>query len=649
MRGLRTSVLLVGLGMLAGFSTLAAQVPADAAPVLTRLAWSTDSTEPRRFVAVHGRRSALFGYSQEGLEVWASALQILTGYRVSFRQQGASTEVDGQVALRRIVYSPEAITRIYAGPDFIVREKLFVALDVPGAIISYETAGTRPVDIAIHFVPELDLMWPASIGGQQAVWTSAASAYLLSEPTGRFTARVGSPDIVAHDDTANPTLAAGRSPGLGFVIRVDHAHSAARVIIAAGRSESECASIARQLLNEGTSLEQAALDHYAGLLDHALQIETPDFDVNRALSWSEIALDQAWACNPDLGCAEVAGFGPSRNARRPQYDWFFAGDGMVAVHALLASGQYEQARQELEFILKFQDRKTGMIWHELSQSAGSMDWMKLPYMYIHVDASFDLLDTVAEYVSTTGDLAFAKDHWESLQAAYHYCRSVLDPKSGLPRIPPDKEGGNEQDAISDDLALSASWISASEFFASLAAAVGHHDVADMARRTGQRARGAIAQRYWSESQHFWISGYTRSGAPMINRDIRPTRVLRMGLFSSQQRQSLLDQLASSDFQTDWGTRSKAASDPTYDPNLYASGSVWALGTAAVATAFWAEHRPATALPIWQALVPWTSLDSLGHMHEVLAGDYYMKRWSRCLNRPGRPPRCLRRLSKGCWD
>jgi hypothetical protein len=35
-----------------------------------------------------------------------------------------------------------------------------------------------------------------------------------------------------------------------------------------------------------------------------------------------------------------------------------------------------------------------------------------------------------------------------------------------------------------------------------------------------------------------------------------------------------------------------------------------------------EHRPATALPIWSALVPWSSLDSLGHMHEALAGDYY---------------------------
>jgi glycogen debranching enzyme len=91
------------------------------------------------------------------------------------------------------------------------------------------------------------------------------------------------------------------------------------------------------------------------------------------------------------------------------------------------------------------------------------------------------------------------------------------------------------------------------------------------------------------------------------------------LFSAEQRSSVLNELASADFQTDWGTRGKAASDPTYDPNLYSSGSVWALATGTVARAFWAEHRPATAFPIWRALVPWSTLDSLGHMHELMGG------------------------------
>ena len=608
---------------------LGAQTQADTV-AYNSLAWSTDSTGPRRFISVHGRRAAIFGYSQgntrdyseAGLEVWAYPVQILSSYSVTFRQQGATTGIDGQTILRRIVYSPEAVTRIYAGPDFIVREKLFVPLDEPGAIIRYEVESARPVDIEIRFIPVLDLMWPASIGGHEAVWNSAVSAYLLSELTHRFTASVGSPDIVAHDETPNDGQHVARSPGLAFTIRAGGGHNPARVIIAGGGPGQDASVIARKLLEEDASLGKTAIDHYSALLSHALQIETPDADTNRALAWSEIALDQAWVCNPDLGCGLVAGYGPSRKDRRPQYDWFFAGDGMVAIHALLAAGQYDRARQELEFILKYQDKKNGMIWHELSQSAGLLDWGKYPYMYVHVDLTFDFLNTVGNYYSATGDRDFVEAHWPSIQSAYEYCRSLLDAKDGLPRIPAGKEGGREQDALSDELALSASWAEASQAFADLATATGHNAAAAQARATSQQASHAIGQRYWDERQHFWITGYTRSGTPLIDRGIGPSSIRGKPLLPEAQRSSLLDQLAFSDFQTDWGTRSSASSTTTYDPNSYASGSVWAAGTAGMATTFWAEHRPATALPIWSALVPWSSFDSLGHVHEALAGDYY---------------------------
>ena len=601
---------------------LTAQTEADTDRAFRGLSWSTDSTGPRRFISVHGRRAAIFGYSEDGLEVWAYPVQILSSFSVSFRQQGATTGIDGQTLLRRIIDSPEAVTRIYAGPDFIVREKLFVPLDEPGAIIRYEVESARAVDIEIRFIPVLDLMWPASIGGQEAVWSSAASAYSVSEPTHRFTASVGSPDIVAHDETPNAGQRVGRAPGLAFTIRAGGAHNTARVIIAGSGLGQDATVIAKKLLEDSPSLEEAAVDHYSGLLSHALQIETPDADTNRALAWSEIALDQAWVCHPDLGCGLVAGYGPSRKARRPQYDWFFAGDGMVDIPALLAAGQHGRAREELEFILKYQDKKTGMIWHELTQSAGSLDWGKYPYMFVHVELTFDFLNTVVDYFSATGDQDFVKAHWPSIRSAYEYCRSLLDPKDGLPRIPSDKEGHSEQDALSDELTLSASWAAASQAFADLAAATGRNAAAEEGRATSRQASHAIGQRYWDERQHFWITGYTRSGTPLVDRGIGPARVMGKFLFSQAQNNSLIDQLASSDFQADWGTRGKASSASTYDPNSYASGSVWAVSTSGVASAFWAEHRPATALPIWSALAPWSSLDSLGHLHEALAGDYY---------------------------
>src|SRR5690349_2253269 len=52
--------LLCVVALLGGTPPRAAEIPT----------WHAESAQPARFVAVHGRRSAVFGYSENGLEVW---------------------------------------------------------------------------------------------------------------------------------------------------------------------------------------------------------------------------------------------------------------------------------------------------------------------------------------------------------------------------------------------------------------------------------------------------------------------------------------------------------------------------------------------------------------------------------------------------
>ena len=590
------------------------------------LALTTDAVAPRRFVAVHGRRALLDGYAGSGLEVWAYPVQLIKNYAIGFRPQGATSEIPGATILRRVVYRPDAITRIYIGPNFIVREKLFVPLNTPGAIITYSVESVNPVDIVVHFLPVLNLMWPAGIGGQDVNWNAAASGYLLTEQTHRFSAVIGSIAIVAHDEIFNRPSSSSAPTGLAFTIRPTGSGRirTASVVIASGEGDAASLNpLVKTLTETSDQLEKEAVQHYADLRSNRLQIETPDANLNRDLAWAEIALDQAWVCNPYLGCGLVAGYGPSRGARRPQYAWFFAGDAMVAVQALLSAGEYDRARAALDFIAKYQDPKTGMIWHEMSQSAGLIDWVgKYPYMFVHVDISFQYLNTVAEYVATSGDKRFLKNHWNSVQAAYRYCQSLIDPADGLPHIPPGKEGGDEQDRMSDELTLSASWVEASKSFAEMATWMGDASGAAEAGKASKKARESTAKRYWDPKQKFWIDGFSPSGRQILNRSASGDVVITQHLFSEAQEQSLLDELASPNFQTDWGTRSTSTASGVFNPDSYAKGSVWAVGTAGVATAFWDSHRPATAFAIWRRLVPWSSLDSLGHMDEVLAGDYY---------------------------
>lgn len=583
----------------------------------------TDVVAAPHFIAVPGRRALVQGYSTGGLEVWAYPFQILRGYQISFRHIDATSAADGQSILKRIAYEPNAVTLVYIGLDFIVRERLVVPEDKPGAIIRYSVESKRPLEIIVHAVPVFNLMWPGALGGQSIEWNQSAKLFLLSEPLHDYSAIVGSPEIAAHDEIANQTTQSVEAGQLAFTLRPDAAGRASVYIALNPAHAADRGGVLRELIDTKDEIEAGALGRLDEFRGNTLLIHTPDEEVNEAIAWSEIALEQAWVCNHDLGCGFIAGYGPTRPERRPQYDWFFAGDGLIAADASLTDGDIRHARDELEFILHYQDKKTGMIWHELSQSAGMIDWAgKYPYMFVHVDVTFQFLDVVARYVRSTGDVDFARAHWDELVAAYHYCRDLIDPATGLPRIPAGKEGGNEQDRMSDDLGLSTSWVAAAEAMADLASLTRHKDIADEAAKAAGDARHAIPAHYWDAQHRFWVSGHNPAGSPMLERRSGPSRAIDLHVFSADQREAVLDRLASSSFETDWGVRSIEAGSPGYDPESYAKGSVWPVASAELADTFWAEHRPVAALSLWRALIPLTSIGSPGHIPEVLAGDFF---------------------------
>lgn len=588
------------------------------------LTWTTDAAQPQRFVAAHGQQAVVMGYPATGLEVWAYPLQLISGYQVSFLEAGAVQPIGGLSLLRRVEYTPEGITRIYVGPDFVVREHLFVPINRPGAILTYEVEGTPEVKIQVHFQPSLNLMWPGALGGQSIQWNPAISGYVEQEPLYGYSATIASPDVVNHDDTTNRAIPLEQGISLVLAPKSNGGSKATSLYFALNTPHTENFGVAVQSLeSDQTQLQTASTTHFRQLLDDALQVVTPDPEVNRSLSWAEIALDQAWVCNPMLGCGEVAGYGASRPARRPQYDWFFAGDGLIAMDAMLSAGEYDRARAELEFVTKNQNPANGMIWHELSQSAALIDWQhKYPYMFVHVDITFQYLAAVAQYVTVTGDKDFLSRNWTGLEAAWHYCQSVISPDTKLPQIPPGKEGENEQDRMRDDTSLSSLWISAADGFAQIATLAGHSAEAQQAMASAAAARKAIATEDWDPQDHFWLAGHTITGKPVYDQRPNPSELLLQHVFSAAETDQLLDRIASPAFQTDWGTRGMSSDSAAYLPNSYGAGSVSALGSSSIATTFWSGGRPLTAWEIWHALVPWNTLDSEGHVHELLAGDLY---------------------------
>ncbi len=369
------------LGLLTAVSGTA-QTPFTASPA-----------SPLQYAAAHGERALMGGNAIAGLEAWVYPLQILRGMKPGFVQAGAVTVVPGDRILRTIEYTPDSIVRTYVAEKFTVRETLFVPTDAPGAVISYAVDSNQPIAVELSFVPVLDLMWPVGIGGQELSWDPSKNAYEMREPTNRFHAVFGGPAIVQHDDLVNTHAPLETEHRLHVVLRAGHI--AQFILAGSTTSLAEAQATFVQLRDHAEALQSDAVRRRQAWAANALHIDTPDAEVNNALAWSEWALQQAWVCTPRLGCGLVAGYGPSRGlARRPQYAWYFAGDALDSMPALLFSGDFERTRTALEFLLQYQDQQSGMMWHEMSLSASYVRWTDYPYMFPHVDITFLFLEQV---------------------------------------------------------------------------------------------------------------------------------------------------------------------------------------------------------------------------------------------------------------
>jgi glycogen debranching enzyme len=97
----------------------------------------------------------------------------------------------------------------------------------------------------------------------------------------------------------------------------------------------------RRLAARG-DLYRAAIEHANALHDGLLSIDTPEDELDLALEWAKVNLDEAMVCNPDIGCGLVAGYGLSGAASdRPGFGWFFGGDAAWNALSLDALGAFD--------------------------------------------------------------------------------------------------------------------------------------------------------------------------------------------------------------------------------------------------------------------------------------------------------------------
>jgi glycogen debranching enzyme len=577
---------------------------------------------PWEFLPSLGQRAALFANESGQMEAWVYPLKLLRDFHLEFH-------VDGRVLAaeplaRSVSVRPESSTITYSGDTFAVRETFFVPVKESGAVILLDVDTETPLEITATFVRDFQLMWPAALGASYLSWDPATKAFAFGEETKQFAALLGSPTAVEIQEEYQTNYSGSSSSSFRLGRSAKGTDEKIIVLAASNNGLAEAAATYQHLTTDYTRLLQESAAYYTSYLDRTLQLALPDAPLQDAYDWSRISVIQGQVNNPYLGVGLVAGYRTSGESQRPGFAWFFGRDSLWTDMALISEGDFATTKAALQFVAKFQ-RDDGKIPHEIAQTASLVPWFKdFPYAYASADATPLYLITANEYVTQSGDTTFASDSWKSLWKAYQFLRSTYDPQ-GFPRNFGFGHGwveGGPLLPVKTEFYQMGLANEALRALSNLARLAGKQEVSYQLTQEFERQHALLEKSFWLPEKNRYAFAISQEGAPVDEVTVLATVPMWFGLLDPVNASRMIDQLSTSDHETDWGMRIISARSSKFSGGGYHYGSVWPLFTGWAAVGEYRYHRtfPAYANLRANALL---ALDgSLGHVTEVLSGDSY---------------------------
>jgi len=573
-----------------------------------------------------GRKFAILADESGSFEAWAYPLKLLRSFEFSFLTSGSTRLIHGRDIVRYITVSPEATTLTFTYQSFTVKAIFITPVEEAGAIILLNGDSTEPLTIVCGFLPVLQPMWPAGIGGQYAYWDDKLKAYIISESTGKNHGIIGSP--AASGISYTPAHMLSDTPS-EFKIEIQDPlkvkNSYIPIIIAGGKGPQE--KVLKVYENLKTNPEKSYrknLEYYRDLRKNTLRVQTPSAELNLAFSWAKVTFDNLMVENPDLGKGLVAGLGASGTSGRPGFGWFFGGDAYINSFSLLSYGVYPFVRDALAFTQKWQ-RKDGKMPHELSQAAGYIDWWNdYHYGYIHGDTTPYYIAAMYEYVKMSGDTDFIKKSWDSLKTAFEWCLATDTNNDGLMDNKKAGLGALEYGVltwIETDIYLAAVWVRAAYVMPYLAAIAGKKSYAADSKHHYQKALNTFNEKFWDKDNQFYAYAFNAKGEHV--KEISPWNSIGlMWNFGTEERSlKSLERISSSELTTDWGIRSISVNSKHFQPLNYNYGAVWPFLTSWVTTALYKHHMPLQAYSLLMSTARHTFDNALGCITEVFSGTH----------------------------
>jgi glycogen debranching enzyme len=269
--------------------------------------------------------------------------------------------------------------------------------------------------------------------------------------------------------------------------------------------------------------------------------------------------------NAKYGTGLIAGYRTSGNTQRPGFAWFFGRDALWTSLALNSAGDFSSTKTALEFLTQFQ-REDGRIPYEIAQTGYLVDWFKnYPYGFAAADATPLYIMAVEEYVRSSGDVAFAPDHWNNVKKAYNFLHSTYGP-AGLPKHFGVGHGwieGGPFLPVKSELYQSGVAVAAIQSLAALAKWTGHDTEAKTLSEEFSLQKGKVNEAFWSEDKQFFGFALGQDNKIVPEATVLATVPMWFGVLDAERSRKTIAELASIHHATDWGMRIVSDKSPRY--------------------------------------------------------------------------------------
>ncbi|HEY4354578.1 MAG TPA: glycogen debranching protein [Acidobacteriaceae bacterium] len=596
---------------------------------------------PNHPFTVTGRRGAILGMQDGSIELWQLPVKFFSALHLTAEVSGYPVPIDLNSAAESIVVSPDHTTILYSHAAITVRQHMFVPAgegnDGLGGVVLFEIAAIHPATLTVSLQPDMVREWPAPQYGHPGWdWNSMGQggAYVVATDNPGMFGMIGMAN--ATPGINSPYQERPHTLPLQFRVHFDPANDSGKyfpllcelnrsgeVLNAAGIETLKARLVARS--QAIPAIYERTRNYYAHFFETRLVAHTPDPRFDLALQWAELAIDKAQVTTLEGETGLVAGWYPSFDSARPGFGWFFGRDTLWSMYAIDSYGDAALARRAFEFLIKRQ-RADGKMMHEFSQTAGSlsgeMAWSNFPYEYAAADSTPLYLLAMQDYVRATGDTAFLKQHWDSVLRAYRFERThdsdgdgVYDNSEGTGWV----EGWPPK-SPHQELYLAALDRDATAAMAELARWEGDASLAAETNTTAAMLGTRVEEYKRSDGTYAFSKNADGTFDPTLT--VYPSVAMWSSGRGMAQPETMLRDWAGNHFETDWGTRALADTDPVYDPISYHQGTVWPLFTG---WSSMAEYRGGHPLAGYAALfrnVDLTWAQDPGSVTEVLSGRFY---------------------------